>query len=236
MANALMSAVPTAVSWFKLDDQKKAFCAMVKELQVQGVFAENCYFYIDAHTKTGFIIDPGAQAGLIYDTVMRNGWHIEKILLTHGHFDHMGAAELLREKLVAPIYIYPTDGKYLTDPYLNLSGNSGDPITVPHYEEVYDGETIRLKANSGFYLKVIHTPGHTPGSVTYWSPEERVAFVGDTLYQHGPGLTNFPGGNRQELEQSTIEKVLTLPEDTLLLSGHSSPITVAQERRLLLGQ
>ncbi len=207
---------------------------MVKELQVQGVFAENTYFYIDDHSKAGFLIDPGAQAGDIYDTIVRNGWLIEKILLTHGHFDHMGAAELLREKLVAPIYIYPSDAQYLTDPYLNLSGNYGRPILVPHYEELYDGEEIRLKHNSGFYLKVIHTPGHTPGSVTFYSPEERVAFVGDTLYQHGPGLTDFPGGNRRELEESIVNKILTLPDDTLLLSGHSSPITVAEERRLLL--
>lgn len=207
---------------------------MVRKLEVQGVFTENTYFYIDDHSKSGFLIDPGAQAGLIYDTIRENGWHIEKILLTHGHFDHMGAAELLRERLVAPIYIYPEDARYLTDPYLNLSGNSGTPIIVSHYEELHDGEIIRLKANSGFYLKVIHTPGHTPGSVTYYSPEEGVAFVGDTLYQHGPGLTNFPGGNRSELEESIVNKILALPEDTVLLSGHSSPITVARERNLLL--
>lgn len=209
---------------------------MIRQLTVQGVFAENCYFYIDDATKAGFIIDPGAQAGLIYDTVIRNGWTIEKILLTHGHFDHMGAAELLREKLVAPVYIYPADARYLTDTYLNLSGNSGSPVTVPHYEELYDGEIIRLKAHSAFYLKVIHTPGHTPGSVTFYSPGSNAAFVGDTLYEHGPGLTDFPGGNRRELENSIVNKILTLPVDTLLLSGHSSPITVADERRILLGQ
>ncbi|MBD5231460.1 MAG: MBL fold metallo-hydrolase [Bacteroidales bacterium] len=207
---------------------------MIRELTVQGVFAENCYFFIDDHSKSGFIIDPGAQAGLIYDTVVRNGWNIEKILLTHGHFDHLGAAELLREKLVAPIYIYPSDAKYLTDIYLNLSANSAQPVTVPHYEELCDGEIIRLKANYGFYLKVIHTPGHTPGSVTYYASEEGAAFVGDTLYEHGPGLTNFPGGNRRELEESIINKILTLPADTVLLSGHSSPITVAEQRSLLL--
>ncbi|MBD5207014.1 MAG: MBL fold metallo-hydrolase [Bacteroidales bacterium] len=207
---------------------------MIKELQVQGVFAENTYFYIDDHSKSGFIIDPGAQAGLIYDVVKRNGWTIEKILLTHGHFDHMGAAELLREKLIAPIYIYPEDASYLRDPYLNLSADSGEPITVTHYEELYDGEIIRLKANSGFYLKVIHTPGHTPGSVTYYSPEESAAFVGDLFYQHGPGLTNFPGGNRRVLEETIINKIFTLPDNTVLLSGHSSPITIGQEKQRLL--
>ena len=207
---------------------------MIKELQVQGVFAENTYFYIDNHSKSGFLIDPGAQAGVIYETVVRNGWTIEKILLTHGHFDHMGAAELLREKLVAPIYIYPEDAPYLTDPYLNLSGNTGNPIMVPHYEDLYDGEIIRLKANSEFYLKVIHTPGHTPGSVTYYAPKESAAFVGDLLYQHGPGLTNVPGGNRKVLEDSIINKIFSLPNNTVLLSGHSSPITVAQEKQILL--
>ncbi len=209
---------------------------MVKELTVYGVYAENCYFYIDDVTRAGFIIDPGAQAGEIYDIVKRNGWKIEKILLTHGHFDHLGAAEILREKLVAPIYIYPSDARYLTDPYLNLSGNTGHPITVPHYEELYDGEIIRLKENAGFALKVIHTPGHTPGSVTFYSAKEKVAFVGDTLYEHGPGLTNFPGGDRPELERSIIDKILTLPGDTVLLSGHSSSITVADEWRLLFGE
>ena len=207
---------------------------MIRELQVQGVFAENTYFYIDAHTKSGFLIDPGAQAGLIYDAIQRNGWHIEKILLTHGHFDHFGAAELLREKLVAPIYIYPADSRYLTDTGLNLSGSTGQPVTVPHYEELYDSEIIRLKANSEFYLKVIHTPGHTPGSVTYYSPEEHAAFVGDLFYEHGPGLTHFPGGNRRELEETIVSKIFTLPDETLLLSGHSSPITVGEEKRLLL--
>ncbi|MDE6415756.1 MAG: MBL fold metallo-hydrolase [Duncaniella sp.] len=209
--------------------------AMVRQIQVQGVFAENSYLFIDDDTRSGFIIDPGAQAGVIYDAVVRGGYTIEKILLTHGHFDHFGAAELLREKLAAPIYIYTPDARYLTDTALNLSGAVGQPITVPHYEEVYDGETIRLKANNSFSLKVIATPGHTPGSVTYWSEDEKVAFVGDTLYEHGPGLTHFPGGNRSDLERSIVERILTLPPETMLYSGHSSPVTVATERRLLLG-
>ncbi len=208
---------------------------MVRELQVRGVFSENCYFYIDQHTGSGFIVDPGAQAGLIYDVVVRNNWHIEKILLTHGHFDHLGAAELLGEKFAVPIYVYPSDARYLTDTFLNLSGNYGEGITIPHYEELYDGEIIGLKANSGFTLMVIHTPGHTPGSVTYYSPDEKVAFVGDTLYEHGIGLTNFPGGNRGEIMRSVVDKILALPDDTILLSGHSSPISVRDQRRILLG-
>lgn len=207
---------------------------MIKELTVNGVYTENCYFYIDEVSNAGFIIDPGAQAGIILDVIRRNGWKIEKILLTHGHFDHMGAAELLRYQLAAPVYIYPSDAPYLTDTRLNLSAGTAQPITVPHYEELNDGEIIRLKENSEFFLKVIHTPGHTPGSVTYYTPNEHAAFVGDTLYEHGPGLTHFPGGDRHQLEESIVNRILTLPDDTLLLSGHSSPITVRQEKQLLL--
>lgn len=207
---------------------------MVKELQVNGVFAENTYFYIDEHTKSGFLIDPGAEPARILDIIRRNGWRIERILLTHGHFDHTGASVAVSQSLNTPIYIYHEDGEYLQNPYLNLSGNYLQPVIIPHYDELYDGEVIRLKENPHFYLKVIHTPGHTPGSVAFYSPEEHVAFIGDTLYQHGPGLTNFPGGNRRELENSILSKILTLPPNTILLSGHSSPITVAQERQLLL--
>lgn len=207
---------------------------MIRELTVRGVFTENCYFYIDEATTAGFIIDPGAQAGLIYDTVVENGWTIEKILLTHGHFDHTGAAEQLSRALGAPIYIYPSDAPYLADARLNLSASSGIPVIVRHYEELYDGEVIKLKANTAFSLKVIHTPGHTPGSVSYYSQSERAAFIGDTLYEHGPGLTHFPGGDARVLARTIAEKILALPPDTILLSGHSSPITVEEERRILM--
>ncbi len=208
---------------------------MIRELTVRGVYAENCYFYIDEVSKAGFIIDPGAQAAVILDVVSRNGWKIEKILLTHGHFDHLGAAGELSRKLAAPVYVYPQDAPYLTDTYLNLSANFPTPVKVEHYEEIFDGEVIRLKENSGFCLKVIHTPGHTPGSVTYYSEKEHAAFVGDLLYNHGPGLTDFPGGNRQVLAESIINKIFTLPDNTILYSGHSSPITVGQQKELLYG-
>lgn len=207
---------------------------MISQLTVQGVYAENCYFYIDDTSRAGFLIDPGAQPGLILDTIRSNGWDIEKILLTHGHFDHIGAAAQLHYRLGAPIYIYPSDAPYLTDTYLNLSARSGNPVTVSHYEELYDGETVRLKANSAFNLKVIHTPGHTPGSVTFYSRDAGAAFVGDLLYDHGPGLTQFPGGNSRQLESSIVNKIFTLPDDTVLLSGHSSPVIVGEEKRLLL--
>lgn len=205
---------------------------MVRMLQVSGVFAENTYFYIDEETGAGFLIDPGAQPDLIRDIITRQRWRIEKILLTHGHFDHFGAVKRLKEWLGVPVYIHTSDEPYLGDTYLNLSANTQNPIILTDSEPLRDGDFIRLKENTEFCLKVIATPGHTPGSVVYWSQDDNAAFVGDTLYQHGPGLTHFPGGNRHELDRS-IRKILALPDDTVLLSGHSSPITVAEEREIL---
>lgn len=209
---------------------------MVKELTVTGVFIENTYFYIDDKTGAGFLIDPGAQADLIYSIIRQNGWKIEKILLTHGHMDHIGAVTYLQQHLNIPVLIHGDDELYLKDPYYNLSGNYGRGIIIEGYQLLKDNDRIKLDENPEFYLDVIHTPGHTPGSVVFYSPKDKLAFVGDTLYQHGPGLTNFPGGNRRDLEISLIEKVLSLPKDTLLYSGHSTPITVGEERKLLLGR
>lgn len=206
---------------------------MISQLTVRGYYAENTYFYIDPISNAGFLIDPGAQAGLIAEAISSNRWKIEKILLTHGHFDHFGAAGQLAELLGAPIYISPADARYLEDPRLNLSATTGRPIRIEHYEYLSNGEILRLRENSEFQLKTIFTPGHTPGSVTFYSAAEKAAFVGDTFYEHSPGLTNFPGGDEAELNRSVSRLLRELPADTLLLSGHSSPITVAEERQLL---
>ena len=171
---------------------------------------------------------------MVLQVIRSHGWAIEKILLTHGHFDHTGAVATLSQRLGIPYYIYPADDRYLADPVLNLSGNfnRNEILLLPEF--IHDGEEIRLAADDGFSLKAIHTPGHTPGSVTYYSAKNAVAFVGDTLYEHNVGLTEFPGGNRQDIEKSIVTKILSLPDNTILLSGHSSPITVGEEKRLIL--
>lgn len=208
---------------------------MVKELNVQDVFPETTYFYIDDKTNAGFIIDPGAQPELIYDYIKTNGWKIEKILLTHGHMDHIGAVTFLQEKLQIPVFIHSDEEDYLKDGYLNLSSNYGAPLLVEGYSFLKDKEIIRLKENPDFYLQVIHAPGHTPGSLIFYNPDDKVAFIGDILFEHGVGLSHFPGGDKELLDDTIVNKVLSLPGDTMLYASHATPITVDSERKLLLG-
>ena len=202
---------------------------MIAEVPVKGYFAENCFFYIDDQTKHGFIIDPGAQARGLLSIIHKNDWVIEKILLTHGHFDHIGAVDELRAALDIPVLAYKTADDYLLDARRNLSALCGPSILVSGAEHVNDGDLIGLAADPLFSLRVIYTPGHTTDSVVYYSEQDRVAFVGDTIFKGSIGNYQYPGGNLRDLRRSIIERIFTLPDDTVLCSGHSEQTTVETE-------
>ncbi len=204
--------------------------AMIALVPVKGYFEENCYFYIDDATGHGFLIDPGAQADVLAQIIRQHGWTIEKILLTHGHFDHMGAANELRQALDIPIYAHENSDTYLLDPSMNLSVHCGPPITVPHARKLKDADSIQLASNPGILLKVIHTPGHTTDSVAYYCPKEGIDFVGDTIFKGSIGSTRYPGGNFSDLKRSIRGRLFKLPDNTVLLSGHSGQTTVGEEK------
>lgn len=204
---------------------------MILQVPVQGYFGENAYFYIDDATKHGFIIDPGAQPDKLLDIIKRNGWTIEKILLTHGHFDHTGAVAALRDILNVPVYAYKTSDEYLLDPFMNLSGQCGQPFTVPNVIKFSDGEVFSLESNPNFRLKAVYTPGHTTDSVTYISENDNAAFVGDTIFLGALGNPGYPGGDRAQLRKTVTDIIFELPYDMTLYSGHTDPTTVGTERR-----
>ena len=204
---------------------------MVIQVPVKGYFEENCFFYIDEDTNHGFLIDPGAQAEALLGLIREHGWVIEKILLTHGHFDHTGAVNEIRGRLQIPVVAFRTADEYLLDPVKNLSSLCGSAITVKDVILVDDGDRIPLQANPDFSLKVIHTPGHTPDSVVYYSAMDHVVFAGDTIFKGSPGTDQFPGGNGGQLLRSICEKIMALPDETVLLTGHSEQTTVGAERR-----
>lgn len=204
---------------------------MIFQIPVQGYFGENTYFYIDDKTKHGFLIDPGAQADKLLSLIKRNGWTIEKILLNHGHFDHTGAVAELREALGVPVYAYKTSDEYLLDPYMNLSGQCGQPFTVPNVIKFNDGEEFYLEANPDFKLRAVYTPGHTTDSVMYISDAGNAAFVGDTIFLGALGNPGYPGGDAAQLQKTVIDKIFTLPPKTALYSGHTDPTTVGAEMR-----
>ena len=202
---------------------------MVLTVPVKGYFEENCYFYVNDSTRHGFIIDPGAQADKLLDIIRDNGLVIEKILLTHGHFDHFGAVEELREKLNCPVLAHKKADLFLLDPLMNLSRQCVGDMIIRDTVKFKDGDTIAL--DEAHSLRVIYTPGHTPDSVLLYNEKERIAFVGDTIFKESIGNYTFPGGNKDLLIQSIMERVFTLPDDTVLYSGHSEPTTVGAEKR-----
>ena len=204
---------------------------MIYTVPVKGTFVTNCYFCIDENTRHGFLIDPAAEADKLFAIIEKNHWIIEKILLTHGHFDHFGAADSLRRKLKCPIYAHDLSDKYLLNPELNLSMFCSCSMKLENTAKIYGGEKISLKNNSDYYLEVIETPGHTEDSITLYCEKERSAFVGDTIFKEGIGNSRYPGGNQKDLLESICEKILIFPEETVLYSGHSEKTTVKNERK-----
>ena len=204
---------------------------MVVCVPVKGFFEENTYFYIDDKTKHGFLIDPGAEADKLLRMIRREGWGIEAVLLTHGHFDHFEALEEVRAALSVPVYAHEDSARYLLDGRMNLSSFCVGEMLVRGAEPLHDGDVLCLSANHDFALKVIHTPGHTTDSVVYYGEKDRVAFVGDTIFKGTIGNWQYPGGDRETLIRSIINKVFTLPDETKMYSGHSEVTTVGIEKR-----
>ncbi|MBR5690646.1 MAG: MBL fold metallo-hydrolase [Verrucomicrobia bacterium] len=207
---------------------------MIAQVPVIAHFVENCFFYVDDTSKHGFIIDPGAQAEKLLGMIREKGWIIEKILLTHGHFDHIGAVNEIRSALKIPVLAYKSDDDYLRDPEWNLSPSFGLSIIIENAETIVDGQIIRLDSDPAFSLKVIYTPGHTTDSVIYYSERDHAAFVGDTIFKDSIGNYQLPGGNFAAIQKSIMERVFTLPDDTVLYSGHTEQTTVGTEKRRYL--
>ena len=204
---------------------------MIACVPVKGYFEVNSYFWVDDETNHGFLIDPGAQGHELMQLCHENGWIIEKILLTHGHFDHIGGIAAIREETDIPVYIHEAGEAYLVDTHLNLSRYYHCDMTVHGAKHFRDRDVFRLESNPACSLRVIHTPGHTPDSVIFYDQRHDVAFVGDTIFKGSRGNDQYPGGNGVQLIRSIRQRVLTLPDQTVLLSGHSDETSVSAEKR-----
>ena len=186
-----------------------------------------CYILHTDDEKECVVIDPGDEPERIRKAI--GDKRIAAILLTHGHFDHFGAVEELREKLNCPVLAHEKADLFLLNPLMNLSRQCVGDMIIRDTVKFKDGDTIAL--DEAHSLRVIYTPGHTPDSVLLYNEKERIAFVGDTIFKESIGNYTFPGGNKDLLIQSIMERVFTLPDDTVLYSGHSEPTTVGAEKR-----
>ena len=197
-----------------------------------GPFPTNAYFYIDDSTQHSFLIDPGYEASKLLRVIEKRELTVEKILLTHGHFDHIGAVNELQSTLNIPVCMQSNGRSYVKDPKMNGSSAFLAPPTVIDGEVTYleDDSEIVLSNSSDFKLKIIPVPGHTTDGAIYYSERDGVAFVGDSIFYRSIGRTDLPGGNYDILINSIKRRILTLPDDTILLSGHSEPTTVGEEK------
>lgn len=203
---------------------------MILQATVMKYIPTNAYFYIDNETKHGFLIDPGAQAGKLLEMIREKGFIIERILLTHGHFDHIGAVEELRKALNIPVCMQANGRAYAENPVWNLSAQTEAPITLSDVTYLADYSTVSLAATSACDLTIIPVPGHTTDGAMYYTAKDGVAFVGDSIFEGSYGRTDMYGGDEATLLQNIRDKILTLPDETILLSGHSGPTTVREEK------
>ena len=195
-------------------------------LVVVGPLDTNCYLVYCGETLDCAVIDPGAEAERIFPLIYELDLKPKLLLNTHGHLDHIGANRDVKEKFDIPLCIHGLDKPYLEKgEQSELSLFLGAKESPPPDRLLQDGETILIGKAS---LRVVHTPGHTPGSVSFQG--DGFLFSGDTLFNGGVGRTDLPGGSTLALEESIRTRILTLPAETIVLPGHGPWTTVGEEK------
>lgn len=193
-----------------------------------GMVQTNCYLVKKEGSRECIVIDPGDEAGKIYDYIQKKGWKCSGILLTHGHFDHiMGVAELAA-RTGAKTYAYEEEKELMMDAGLNGGSMIGVQVAVEPENLLYDRQVIEM---AGLTFQVLHTPGHTRGGCCFYSEKEKSLFAGDTIFMESIGRTDLPTGNGRQLLDTIREKVLTLPEDVRIYPGHGPETTVGYEKQ-----
>ena len=201
---------------------------MKVEKFVTGIISTNCYLVINEDTKQAVVIDPAACPSYLMSHIKSEGLKIEAILLTHGHFDHMLAADDLRDEYGIPIIACAAEQQVLTDSIKNLSGSWASAHVLLADQWICDGKKLEL---AGFSIEVFHTPGHTAGSCCYYLPEEEILFSGDTLFAQSVGRTDFPTGSGTDMQASVKRLLKELPETTRVCPGHNEETTIGYEKR-----
>ncbi len=193
-----------------------------------GDLQTNCYIVADEKTGEAIVIDPGGDADHILETIRRHDWVVKMVVNTHGHFDHIMANKEVVESTGAPLAVHPDDAAMLTNPLRSFSILAGRlSPSVAATVELVEGSVVRVGAVE---FTVLHTPGHSPGGISLYCAEEKVVFSGDALFQMGIGRTDFPGGSMAVLVKSIRERLFTLPDDTVVYSGHGPQTTIGYEK------
>ena len=203
---------------------------MIIETLVLGMYATNCYLVGSESTKHGMIIDPGADSNTVLNAVDKLGLSINLIVVTHSHFDHIGAVKALKEATGAEFVAHEALGEgawqTITQTFGNMmSGSGGKPLKPDR--KVKDGDLIDI---DDLHFTVLHTPGHSQDGISLVG--HGVVFSGDTLFNFGIGRTDFPGCSHARLMDSIKKKLMTMPDETIVYPGHGPQTTIGDERKM----
>ncbi|MBA2173604.1 MBL fold metallo-hydrolase [Halobacillus locisalis] len=191
-----------------------------------GPMATNAY--IIHENKQALVIDPGGDFEKLQAYLEERELDVLAVLLTHAHFDHIGAVDQVRDAYKAPVYLHGSESDWLMDPSLNGSGlfQMGS-VTARPADNLLEPGQMEI---GPFTFEVRHTPGHSPGSLSFVFRNQRFTIAGDTLFQRGMGRTDLPGGSREELEESIKEQLFSLRNDMKIFPGHGLPTTIEEEK------
>ena len=193
-----------------------------------GTAQSNCYILTDLDHAEALIIDPGDNADLIRSAIEKANTTPLAILLTHTHFDHIGAVDVIRDTYEIPVYVGKEEADWLLDPNKNLSTLSGGYVHARAAEHLFNPvETLEI---GHFTFKVVPTPGHSPGSVSFIFEDGEFVVSGDALFAGSIGRTDLPEGNHEQLLESIRQELFTLSEDFTIYPGHGKNSTVGYEK------
>jgi hydroxyacylglutathione hydrolase len=201
---------------------------MILEMLTVGPFQENCYIIGDEQTGTGALVDPGDESARIALAVEQTGLDIGQIIITHAHIDHVGAVAALVDEYACPVLMHAEAEpmlKHLPTPAMMMGLRFGKVPTVDRHIE--DEEVLDV---GGLRLRSLYTPGHAPGHLAFYLEDEGLVLSGDALFAGSVGRTDLFGGSMDLLLRSINERLLTLPDETRVLSGHGPETTIGEER------
>lgn len=195
-----------------------------------GPYETNCYVVSDPGGDACWIVDAGFGPAAMIAWIRSQGRTPAAVVLTHAHLDHIaGVGQVRAEFPAVPILIHEAEAEWLGDAALNLSAFAGTPVTAPGPDRTLrHGDRLTLGAME---WDILHTPGHSPGGISLYQAQRRVALVGDALFAGSVGRTDFPGSDHGTLVRSITEQLYTLPGETVIHTGHGPDSTIAHEKR-----
>lgn len=192
-----------------------------------GLLSTNCYIVACDDTREAAVIDPGDEASEILEKINDNNLHVKYIINTHAHWDHIGANNALKLETKAEVLLHKNDVDILQDEFRNLAGFLGVTETASEVDVLLsDGDIVEIGESISF--EVLHTPGHTPGSICLLGKD--ILFSGDTLFSGSIGRTDLPGGSYKNIISSVNEKIKNLPEHLEIYPGHGPKTSVKEEK------